>query len=184
MSEVRVASYLLKETEDLVVSEEALTEWTQAAERLGLEGQLTLTKEEKSPIPFLHMNRRLKGVFKVLCPSKVEVKGFKVSAIPLEVMRLLELSEREGYFERVEVCWDDEKQDPIAVGHSVEKESYLIARWGAEAKSLEQLEREAYERCKRSTKMRLEEKMAECKHKLDKLESVVEDQLNDGYFWV
>jgi len=180
---VTVQSYLLKENEGLVFDAEEQDAWKRTVEEMGLEGQMKLTRGKDSPIPFLWMNRRLRAVFSFLCPRSEKVVEYGKMPIPLEALSLIALAEKEKYFGEIRVWYDDVKGDPIAVGTAEDKELYLIARWGAENKSLERLEKEARERCEVDTRGALERKAQECKNRLATLDSVVEERMNGGYFY-
>jgi hypothetical protein len=175
---------MLKENEELVFDAEKQEEWKAKIEELGLAGQSDLLGDKDSPIPFLWMNKRLKGVFKMLCPRSDEMSKYKKTPIPIEALGLIGLAVKERYFESISIWYDDVKPDPIAVGETSDKEFYAIARWGAEDKSLAALEDEARKKCEEDTRMQLERKMAECKTKLASLPQIVEERLSDGYFYV
>lgn len=182
-----VTSYLVKENEELVFDADTRVKWQEIIEKLELDGQKALSnaKEgEGNPIPFLWMNRRAKGMFAILCPMKVELKKYEKSPIPLEALSLIALANEQAYFKSIRIWYDDKAADPIAVGEASGGELYLIARWGAEDKSLQALEDEAYKKCREDTKRQLESKISECKSKLGDLEIVVEGRMNDNWFYV
>jgi hypothetical protein len=90
-------------------------------------------------------------MFKVLCACPVPVKEYDKTPIPLEVLSLIALSEKEKYFDELQIWYDNEAPDPILVGikagaNSWEKDIWLLARWGAEKVGFEYLEAEAVKR--------------------------------------
>lgn len=183
---ITTTSYLLKENEPLVFDSEARVKWQQIIEKLDLDGQKSLSKaqgSEGNPIPFLWMNARCKAIFGALCPHKEDVSAYSKTPIPLEALSLIALARDQAYFEKISIWYDDRDPDPVAIG-TRDKESYLICRWGAEDKSLASLEAMAVERLKADTKRQCEEKIASATDKLSRLDSVVEERLNGGYFYV
>lgn len=117
-----VETYLVEETVDLIYDGEKLDKWNNLVAELGLEGQNKIRQPEKSPIPFQPMNEQLKNTFDVLCPTKVNVENYNESSIPVEILDLVALSKREGYFNRIQIWYDEKQKDPLCVG--------LINEWG------------------------------------------------------
>jgi hypothetical protein len=111
-----VERYIVTETENLIYDADALASWKQACEALGLVGQQKLTAQAVSPVPFLFMNTGLEKTIHTLCPSTTPVDAYDKTPIPLEVLDLVALSMREGYFKRIEVWYDDKLPDPVVVG--------------------------------------------------------------------
>lgn len=111
-----VERYIVTETAELIHDPEALARWNDACKALGLEGQQKLVIPDKSPIPFLWMNKGLENVFTTLCPQKIDVTKFDKSPIPLEALDLAALASREGYFGKIQVWYDDVNPDPVLVG--------------------------------------------------------------------
>jgi hypothetical protein len=114
-----VQRYLVAETKELIYDGEKLEKWREACRQLGLKGQAKLTgnqPEGKSPIPFMFMKKAMADAFVVLCPRKVKAVDYDLQPIPLEVLDLIGLAMREGYFQKIEIWYDDEKPDPICVG--------------------------------------------------------------------
>jgi hypothetical protein len=111
-----VQSFLVEETKELVLDGEKLSEWNELVAELGLFGQIETTSGDKSPIPFVFMKSNLKNVMEQLCPRKVEVNEYKISPIPLDVLKLVKLAKDEKYFSSIEVWYDDKSPDPFVVG--------------------------------------------------------------------
>lgn len=112
-----VQSFMVNETKELVLDGDKLAEWNELVAELGLFGQVETTNGDKSPIPFVFMKQNLKNVMEQLCPRKVEVSDFKVSPIPLDVLKLVKLAKDEKYFSSIEVWYDDKSPDPFVVGN-------------------------------------------------------------------
>lgn len=145
-----VETYIIEETQELIYDNEKLDQWNNMVNQLGLTGQTQVVKADKSPIPFLWMNQTTKAVFEELCPHKVRVEEYSKTPIPLEALSLVALSKREGYFDKIEVWFNDKNPDPAIIGFKYgqgasqwEKEwyadRYLLARWSDVKASLEEL---------------------------------------------
>jgi hypothetical protein len=111
-----VETFLIEETVDLIYDNEKLQKWNDLVAQLDLKGQSQIVKPEKSPIPFMHMKKGIVEVFKTLCPVKINVREFNLTPIPLEILDLISLSEREQYFGEVQIWFDDAKPDPVCIG--------------------------------------------------------------------
>jgi hypothetical protein len=111
-----VSTFLEEDTLDMIYDGEKLDKWHSMVEELGLQGQTKVATKEKSPIPFLYMNKGLTKTIETLCPRKVLVEEYSASPIPVEILDLISLSKREGYFERIRIFYDDVTPDPAAVG--------------------------------------------------------------------
>jgi len=139
--------FLIEDSEKLITEPEHLEEWTKTVEELGLEGQKELAQPGKSPIPFQPMNAIMQTVYKILCPKSESVKSYKASTIPLRVLSLIALAEKEGYFKEIDIWHADDKPDPIAVGYVKGRyytdEVFILARWGDELQDFPALEAKA-----------------------------------------
>jgi hypothetical protein len=111
-----VETFLIEETVDLIYDNEKLERWNNIVAELGLEGQKKITKGEKSPIPFMYLKECVKQIFTTLCPIKVPIREFNTTPIPLEILDLIALSEKEQYFSAIQIWYDDKKPDPVCVG--------------------------------------------------------------------
>lgn len=111
-----VQTYVVEETQELIYDDEKLQEWNKYIDELGLTGQTTIVKPTKSPIPFLHMPPTLVNTFSTLCPSTVNIEAYNVTPIPVEILSLVSLCKREGYFEHIKIMYDDKNPDPACIG--------------------------------------------------------------------
>lgn len=165
-----VETFVIEETKELIYDGDQIEEWKAKCQELGLENQLTLAQEGKSPIPFAFMNQVAKRVYETICPMKVEIIKYSKTPIPLEVLGLIQLSQREKYFKSVEIWYDDRSPDPLAVGrvkkndYEWNDDFYLIARWGDVLRPFDDLK-------KMAIKVFTESKRIELKRSLVKLES-------------
>lgn len=174
---MEVQTFLIEEIKELIHDENALAEWQGLIEEMGVRGQAKLSyKLDNSPIPFMSINKNLENAIEMLCGREVEYKEYDKEPIPIEVLKLLKLSENEKYFTKIVIRWDDKDPDPVAIGltgywyepsyyndsnkdienikyqtkneaieaganhpNFMEKAKYLIARWGAESVSINDL---------------------------------------------
>lgn len=121
-----VETYFNQELSDITFEVEALEEWKELAKNLGLDNQLELTKGKGSPVQYPFMNDVMKRVYETLCARKVLVNEYKATPIPLEVLRLIALSTNDKIFERIEIWYDDKKDDPLTVGITCKYWCYVI----------------------------------------------------------
>jgi len=170
-----VQSFIVDESKELIYDSDKIEEWKEKCEALGLDKQLDLVKEDKSPMPFEFMNTVMKRVYETLCPMKVGYMDYKTTAIPLEVLSLIALAKQENYFEKIEIWYDDKAPDPIVVGHIKEGQysyrQYAIARWGDELQSFEKLKDKAIKVYKNSTTLNLKKKLSDTKALLECVEN-------------
>lgn len=147
-----VETYIIEETQELIYDNEKLAQWNKHVESLGLTGQTKIQAKDKSPVPFLHMKTSLINVFTTLCPRKVDITAYDKTPIPVEILEMAALSVREGYFDKIEIWYDDKTPDPACIGlrrnssydakyptWSSGLDKYLIGRWADVKMSFEQL---------------------------------------------
>ena len=111
-----VETFLIEETSDLIYDNEQLDKWNKYVDELGLDGQTKIVKPTKSPIPFMHLKQSYKAICEELCPRKVDVEKYDVTPIPVEILDIIALSKREGYFNKIQIWYDDKTPDPFAIG--------------------------------------------------------------------
>ena len=111
-----VETFLTEETVDLIYDNEQLEKWNKHVEELGLTGQTQIVKKDKSPIPFMHLKNSHKNICSTLCPVKVRVQNYNITPIPVEILDLIALAQKENYFSKIEVWYDDKNPDPFVIG--------------------------------------------------------------------
>lgn len=111
-----VQSYLVEETKELILDGDKLAEWTELVAELNLAGQLDTVSGDKSPIPFLHIKPNMMNVIQELCPRCVEIDEYKITPIPIDVLKLVKLAKHENYFQKINIHFDDKTPDPFVVG--------------------------------------------------------------------
>lgn len=176
-----VEIYLEPELEEMVGSVEVTEEWKQLAEELGMEGQLKLIapksgeESDKNPSPYIHMNAKAERVFAILCPEVVDYKKYDKSTIPRDVLREIALAEKEKFFDKICIWYDDASPDPLVVGYikvgTYEYVKHMIARFGDELLPFEELERKSINRLKK----RMTDKL---KSALSGIDSTVDEFFN------
>lgn len=177
-----VQTFIVEESKDLIYDSDKISEWKNKCIELGLSEQLKLSEENKSPIPFENMNEVSKRVYETLCPAIVEYKKYGKTTIPLEVLGLIKLAEDEGYFDYIEIWYDDKSPDPLAVGvvkiNDWKRENFLMARWGDVLRPFNELMKMAIQRYKKKSTLDLKNKIAEASNKLENIDLNVERYFN------
>lgn len=112
----QVQTYIIEETLELIYNNEKLEQWENLVKELGLKGQQEIQQPEKSPIPFLALNSTALEIISTLCPTEVEIEKYNLTPIPVEILDLVALSRKEGYFQKIEVWYDEKDKDPAVIG--------------------------------------------------------------------
>lgn len=179
-----VETFLVEETIDLIHDNEKLDKWNAIVNELQLEGQKTIVKEDKSPIPFLWMNSGLIATFKTLCPTSVDVKNYNKTPIPVEILDLVALSLKENYFDFIEIWYNEREKDPVCIGLKTQpeyvnkddwyrrcfSEKYLIGRWADVKESLDTLVKKAKALYIESIKSQAKQKIRDAQRELEDAE--------------
>jgi hypothetical protein len=194
----QVETFFQEEVLNLLYDNENLEEWKSITESLGLSGQVILAQPNKSPIPFMHLKQNIMNVFLTLCPREVEYRNFNITPIPLEILRLIQLSVNEDFFTRISIRWDDKSPDPVVIGErklfgkpsnyrfrtkeqaekelgqeisswSYETNYYLIGKWGDVKESFEVLVEKAKSRWIKEQRARFEQQISDAEMELVKV---------------
>lgn len=188
----KVEIFVIEETAELIYDGEALEKWNTYIEELGLKGQKTIVKKDKSPIPFMHLKTSLKNVFETLCPTKVDVSDYSVTPIPLEILDVVALSRREGYFEKIEIWYDNKSPDPVCIGmnyrneedrkrkYTFNMEHYLLGKWADVKRSFSELTELATKRYIRETTASHKSSIKYYQNALDDMETVAFQRFGDN----
>jgi len=110
-----VQKYYMEENKDLIHDEEQLEEWNELANKLGVTSE-TKGKTKALPIPFEPLTQNIENVISELCPSSCDYKLYRDGTIPLEVLRVIDLAEKEEYFCEIKIYYDRETPDPFLIG--------------------------------------------------------------------
>ena len=178
--DVIVDTFINTEVEELIYDEDKLQEWKTKVEEMNLHGQIKLAETEKSPNPFLFMKRSYRNILTTLCPSRVKLDDYDKEPIPLEALGAIALAERENYFHKIEIWYDDVDPDPVAVGivdDSWNSDKYIIARWSDERTDWETLRKRAAQRFTEEKTNKLQERIANCEADLNKIDVLAEKHM-------
>lgn len=186
-----VETFLVEETINLIHDGEALQKWNDRIDELGLEGQKeVLVVKDKSPIPFMWMNDALIATFETLCPTKVLVEKYNKTPIPLEILDLVALSKREGYFFKMEIWYNEKDKDPACIGFAEDTsrndsdgwykthyaKKYLIGRWADVKASLDSLTAKARQIFILDTKSNAEQTIRDAKRRIEDVEQLADNR--------
>lgn len=176
-----VETFYVQETTNLIHDQDSLDKWNAKVEELGLEGQKkVLVVKDKSPIPFLWMNNAIINAFKTLCPTACKIEEYDKTPIPVELLETVGLCKNEGYFDKIEIWYNERDKDPVIVGFSFnnsknsdwEKEwygkKYLIGRWADVKASLDAL-------VDRAKKLFIQQTISNAKAQIKQCQRAIED---------
>lgn len=117
-------------------------------ERLGLNGQRKLLNPETATRnPYRAMTKHEEGIYNALLTCRTSLEEYADDCIPLRVLQVAAHAKECGLFDKIEV-WHTSPaiqiDDPVLVGRvKIGDYSYrfhMLARWGRELQTLEQLE--------------------------------------------
>lgn len=104
------------ELADISFEVEALDEWKEICNELGMERQVSLTKGKDSPVPYPFLNTTMERVYKTLCPENVDYKKYDKTPIPLPVLKQIQYSVKEKHFQKIEIWYDNKTPCPVVIG--------------------------------------------------------------------
>lgn len=189
-----VETFIVEETEALIYDNEKLDRWNELVAELKLTGQGTLLKEGKSPIPFMVINTATKSIIETLCPAASEISEYNRTPIPVEILDLVALSRKEGYFNEIIVRFDERTPDPFVIGRVGRYEpvswstkpyfyvatEYLIGKWGDVKRSFDELKEMAIKRYTAERKVQLREELKRTQRQIEDIDSEVADKFGAG----
>lgn len=174
---MEVTLFVEKEKESLIANPD---EWLAKVRELGLDKQAAIVEEDTKPNPFLKMDRGTHAMFEILCPRRTDIEKFSSEPIPYEALGMYGLAVHEGYFDKVQI-WDNAKEpDPIMVG-KIGDDFYLMARWGLDKVTFEQLRDRAKKIWVSKAILKCKEGIKDYQHKLDNIETLADTMLNGEY---
>ena len=188
-----IETFYVSETVNLIHDNDALTKWNEKVEELKLSGQKEVVKEDKSPIPFLWMNSAIVSTFETLCPTKIDIKKYDKTPIPVELLEVVSLCVKEDYFDCIKVWYNEKQKDPVIVGYVAKKgekkedwqfeyygQKYLIGRWADVKASLDQLIERAKKVFIQSETFDLKREIKDRQRKLEDLEQLAHDKFGNA----
>lgn len=164
---------------------EIAQQWFDIASELGLTNQLIHAdrSEEKKAPPYMHVDAKTGRIIMTLCPIQVSYQLYKASTIPLDVLKEIAKCEKNGWYSKICICYDDKSPDPFVLGftHNESKwqrDIHLIARWGAELMPFEMLEQKATERLRSTALRALKELEFKAKSAIEDVDNYIQTQLS------
>lgn len=151
---MEVKIYREKENEALILDEVQLEKYHALTQKLGLS---LPTEEQKIPSVYVSLNFAMQKQLQAVCPANISVDKYTKSAIPLEVLEVLDFCKENSMYEGYQVWYNDVEPDPMLIGWNFEddtarinnytwrKNYFLIARWGDCSMELEALLKLGYQ---------------------------------------
>ena len=147
---MEVKIYREPENEALIVDEEQLQEYKALLKELNLEAPADID-QKRVPNIYIHMNKTMAKQLQAVCPDIKEIKEYKRSTIPLEVLKVYQFALQNKMFEGFDIWFNSKDPDPMLIGwnylnnddrdnnYTWRKSRTLIARWGDCALELPEL---------------------------------------------
>ena len=147
---MEVKIYREPENKTLIFNEDDRAAYHFLAKKLGIK-DAEEKDEKQTPIVYPYLNKGMEVCLNELCPMHTDLKDYKKSTIPLEVLKVVEFVIDNEMFEGIAVWYDDVDPDPLLIGWNYEddtarenkygwrKDRYLLARWGDCAMELNDL---------------------------------------------
>jgi hypothetical protein len=163
---------------------EVAQEWFNICSELGLDKQLAHAdkSEDKKAPPYMYVDPKTSRIIKTLCPVQVDYHNYKTSTIPLDILKEIQKAEKNGWYSKICICYDDKSPDPFVVGFTKSESDWnadihLIARWGAELLPFEVLEQKAVARMKQNAIDALKELQFRVKTALEDVDAFTNSML-------
>jgi len=144
--------FLIDEHKETIFEGTEIEKWKSLVDELGLTKQAELIKgNNTSPLPFPAMTEAQREIYHSILDRRESYKSFSNEAIPLSILSLIALCEKEKYFDMIEIWYSRHNPDPLVVGKNYESEDarinkytwsmipFLIAQWGPKIKPLSEL---------------------------------------------
>jgi len=149
---------------------------------LKLKGQQSLVnKDSKSIFPYRKITQQERNIYLTLCARSVKLEEYDDEVIPVRVLQVI--AHAKDLFKELRIwCPENgDKCDPILVGTKVNPErtyideTFLLARWGNELLSLEELIPKVTEK----VKAKLQTKLAASKSKMENDQLCVDSAIKE-----
>lgn len=185
---MQIETYEIEEITGEAGQMAADAESIELAERLGLEGQKTLTKPETlTRIPYPKITALQRLVFTTLFPTKTTVESYSEGIIPLRVLQVVAYCRENHLYSRLEV-WHPEpgKVDPVLIGTNRASEyhsgdDFLLARWGDSLQPFEKLIELAKVKWLAGKRLQITKAIQEAKSDLERLAEQADDTFATGH---
>lgn len=144
---MKIETYEIEKPANEISALAADSEARELCEKLGLEGQLSLSNNEsETTFPYRRMTKLEQRVFELHCPIKTDLQSYKSDAIPLRVLQVAAHAMSCNVLSKIYIWHPEEAHlDPVLVGYTSAYggDLYLLARWGAVWKEFKVLVEEA-----------------------------------------
>lgn len=179
-----VETFEVEESTDEMALMAADSEGMELIEKLGLEGQKSLSNADTvERFQYRKMTKDEALVYGAVCPKKTPIKSYCDELIPLRVLQVAAHVDATGFCNEGIMVWHPENgdiKDPVLVGlrkvrtgpgeYSYNIEQYRLARWGAELPSFDELRTMAKKFWIGSTRA----KLAKCKAEIEASERTID----------
>ena len=170
-----------EQTESLPNGEtEGNEEAVRLIEELDLRGQKEfIHPQTKERTPYREMTRKESRVYETLFPQRMKISEYRVSFIPLRILRVAAHAKNLGCYIEIEIWGGVTKPtDPILVGvvqgaQNWEKTYHILARWGEALASFEELFVRAIKVKRETVRFAAEKELGEVKNRLSSLDNDV-----------
>jgi hypothetical protein len=145
---MQIETYEIEESKDELALMACDSEALELIEKLGLEGQKSLSdKETVTRFPYRKMTKEESNVYGLLFPQRSLLEKYKDGIIPLRVLQVAAHCKELDFLENITVWYPENADitDPVLVGTRKDPEKsyitevYILARWGSALESLEAL---------------------------------------------
>lgn len=103
--------------------------------------------------PFPVMRKSDENMWSMICPTRSKLEDYNREVVPVRVLEVIELVQKNDLFEELSIWYDEQAPDPILVGTKTldsqyphTKTRYLLARWSNELRPLSEIREEAKQR--------------------------------------
>lgn len=187
---MEVKIYREKENEVLILDELQLAEYNELTAELGLQ-TLDESKEQKVPNVYSFLNSAMTKQLHAICPRHIDVKDYKKSTIPVEVLKVLKFAKDNQMYEGYEIWYNDIEPDPLLIGwnystdtarekkYSWQKDRFLMARWGDCAMEIPELLQLGFDKLKQELIDKAKTSISICKSVLEEPEIHVRKILSE-----
>src|SRR5262249_37661802 len=154
------------------------SEAAELIQKLDLKGQQTLLNSETvSRFPYRKMTLEESKIYAVLCPNVTRAHEYSDAIIPIRVLQVLAHAQELNFCDRFYI-WHPESadiKDPVLVGvkgpEYGDQERFILARWGEELPSLEELREKAIKKWRDTQKQVLLKIRSEVQQHIDAIDS-------------
>jgi hypothetical protein len=187
---MEVKIYRELENEALILDEVQLAEYNELTAELGLQ-TIEQSEEQKVPNVYAFLNSAMTKQLHAICPRHADVKDYKKSTIPVEVLKVLKFAKENKMYEGYEIWYNDVEPDPLLIGwnyssdtarekqYSWQRDRFLMARWGDCAMELPELMSLGFNKLKQEIIDKAKTAISTCKSVIEEPEIYVRKILSE-----